>query len=225
MRGENACQVASIDFVRHHPSQLWIFESFNFDGDRSTRLPEPPGQLMPSGWFYQNELRSSKFILEKFLSIGDVGQQTISPTLVKQADESLRTMRLTPYSILGKMFLPALVNRPRKFAWAQASVNLARTACALERYRLAHRKYPETLDALAPQFIAKVPHDPIGGQPLRYRLADGGQFILYSVGWNEKDDGGTVALTKGVSADVDKHGSVDLDNGDWVWRYPDLPKP
>ena len=217
MRGENACQVAAIDFVRRHPSQLCVFQGFDFDGDRSTRLPEPPGQLMPSGWFYQNELRSSKFILENFLPIGDVGQQTISPTLAKQADESLRAMRVTPYSILGKMFLPALVNSPRKFAWAQAAVNLARTACALERYRLAHGKYPETLDALAPQFIAKVPHDPISVQPLHYRPTDDGQFILYSVGWNEKDDGGVVALTKG--------GSVDVDSGDWVWRYPDLPKP
>jgi hypothetical protein len=72
-------------------------------------------------------------------------------------------------------------------------VNLARTACALERYRLAHGKYPQTLDSLAPQFIAKLPHDPIGGQPLHYRTTDDGQFILYSVGWNEKDDGGIVS--------------------------------
>jgi hypothetical protein len=172
--------------------------------------------LIPSGWFYQNELRSSKFILEQFLPIGDVRQQMISPTLVKQADEALRTMRVTPYSSLCRMFLPGLVNSPRKFAWAQAAVNLARTACALERHRLAHGKYPETLDALAPQFIAKVPPDPIGGQPLHYRLTDDGHFILYSVGWNEKDDGGTESLTKG--------GSVDLDNGDWVRRYPDMPK-
>jgi hypothetical protein len=78
-------------------------------------------------------------------------------------------------------------------------------------------KYPEGLDTLAPQFIAKVPHDPIGDQPLHYRTTDDGQLVLYSVGWNEKDDGGTVSLTSS--------GSVDLDGGDWVWRYPDLPKP
>ena len=35
--------------------------------------------------------------------------------------------------------------------------------------------------------------------------------MLYSVGWNEKDDGGTVAFTKG--------GAVDRDEGDWVWEY------
>ena len=127
-------------------------------------------------------------------------------------------MRRTPYSMLGRMFLPGLANTPRKFALAQAAVNLARTAGALERHRLAHGKYPETLDPLAPQFIAKVPHDPIGGQPLHYRPTDDGQFILYSVGWNEKDNGGIVSLTKGGSVDVDKRGSVDVDSGDWVWR-------
>jgi hypothetical protein len=189
---------------------------YDFGEGGSTRFADLPAQLIPSGWFYQNKLRGSKFILEQFLPIGDVRQQTISPTLVREADEALSTMRRTPYSMLAKMFLPGLVNTPRTFALAQTTVNLARTACALERYRLAHGKYPEALDALAPQFIAKVPHDPIGGQPFHYRPTDDGQFILYSVGWNEKDDGGNVSLKKG--------GAVDLDSGDWVWRYPDTPK-
>jgi hypothetical protein len=212
MRAENAFQAAETDFLRQHPHWFGDMSFFAVGEDRSL-----PVQLMPSGWFYQNQLRSSKFILEQFLSIGDMRQQTISPTLAKQADEALRTMRVAPYSTLCKIILPGLVNSPRKFAWAQAAVNLARTACALERYRLAHGKYPETLDVLAPQSIAKVPHDPIGGQPLHYRSMNDGQFILYSVGWNEKDDGGIVSL--------DKEGSVDLDQGDWVWRYPDSPKP
>ncbi|MGO8930729.1 MAG: hypothetical protein ACLQU3_28050 [Limisphaerales bacterium] len=216
MRAENACQMASMDFLRHHPDQLPRIGYFDFRDD-THRLPAVPLQLIPSGWFYQNELRSWKFILEDLVPIGDAGQQTLSPTLANQADEALRTMRRTPYNSPCKMLLPGLVYSPRKFAWAQAAVNLARTACALERFRLAHGKYPETLDALAPQFIAKVPHDPIGGQPLHYRPTDDGQFTLYSVGWNEKDDGGTVSLTK--------FGSVDLDNGDWVWRYSDSPKP
>ena len=212
-----ACMAAETDYLRHHPSQLQGMDFYDFAEGGSTRFPDFPFELIPSGWFYQNELRGSKFILEHFLPIGDVRPQTISPTVVKEADEALRTMRRTPYSMLGKMFLPGLMNSPRRFAWAQAAVNLARTACALERHRLAQGKYPPTLDALAPQFIPKVPHDPIGGQPLHYRPTDDGQFILYSVGWNEKDDGGIVSLTKS--------GSVDLDNGDWVWRYRGLPKP
>jgi hypothetical protein len=102
----------------------------------------------------------------------------------------------------------------QKFAYAQEVTDLARIACALERYHLAHGNYPETLDTLTPQFLKTVPHDVIGGQPLKYRRTEDDQFVLYSVGWNEKDDGGTVALSKGKSH------SVDIRNGDWVWRYP-----
>jgi hypothetical protein len=102
-----------------------------------------------------------------------------------------------------------LANAAPKFAFGQASVNLARTAMALERYRLARGAFPESLDALAPQFIAEVPHDVIGGQPLKYRREADGSFVLYSVGWNEKDDDGVAAF--------DKDGSVDLQTGDWVW--------
>jgi hypothetical protein len=94
----------------------------------------------------------------------------------------------------------------------QESVDLARVACALERYRLAHDEYPESLDVLVPRFIAKLPHDIINGQPLHYRRTADGQFVLYSIGWNEKDDGGIVGLRDS--------GSVDITKGDWVWRYP-----
>jgi hypothetical protein len=84
----------------------------------------------------------------------------------------------------------------------------------LERYRLAHGEYPETLDALAPQFIEKVPHDIINGKPLHYRRTDDGKFVLYSVGWNGTDDGGQIVFAKG-SVKV-----VDREKGDWVWQYP-----
>jgi hypothetical protein len=85
-------------------------------------------------------------------------------------------------------------------------------ACALDRYHLAHGQYPDALDALVPRFIETIPRDIIGGQPLHYRRTDGGQFLLYSVGWNETDDGGQVALKK--------DGAIDTGQGDWVWRYP-----
>ena len=42
-------------------------------------------------------------------------------------------------------------------------------ACALERYRLANGQFPETLDALVPKFVAKLPTDVITGTPLKYR--------------------------------------------------------
>ena len=97
---------------------------------------------------------------------------------------------------------------------------MARVAIALERYRLAHGEYPESLDALAPQFMEKIPHDIINGQPLHYRRTDDGQFVLYSVGWNETDDGGVVVNQKSRDPRDESRSKVDISQGDWVWRYP-----
>jgi len=110
--------------------------------------------------------------------------------------------------------LPTLGNAAEKFAWAQASTDMARIAIALERYRLVHGGYPEKLDVLSPQFLVEIPHDVIGGQPFHYRHETNGQFILYSIGWNERDDGGAIVLKK------DSKTTLDLSEGDWVWRYP-----
>ena len=47
------------------------------------------------------------------------------------------------------------------------------------------------------------------GEPYKYLRKEDGSFVLYSVGWNEKDDGGTSGKTL-----------FDEENGDWVWEYP-----
>jgi hypothetical protein len=146
------------------------------------------------------------------MPVADPGHQTFSPSLVNQANQSLNEMPRTPYTIICRMLLPGLTKSSHRFAVAQASLDFARCACALERHRLTTGKYPEALDALAPRFMARIPTDPIGGQPLHYRTTEDGHFVLYSVGWNETDDGGNVGLTK--------NGSLDLDKGDWVWRLP-----
>jgi hypothetical protein len=65
---------------------------------------------------------------------------------------------------------------------------------ALERYRRAHQRWPDNLEALVPAFLPRIPKDPYDGQPLRYRrVAD--DVVIYSVGPDGQDDGGT-QLTK-----------------------------
>jgi hypothetical protein len=131
---------------------------------------------------------------------------------------------LTRWTALKKMFNEDFLfmdgTSREKIAAGQASVDLARTAIALERCRLAHGEYPESLDALAPQFIARVPHDVIGGGPLKYRRTQDGQFVLYSIGWNETDDGGVVGFKKSSDRWDESGSKVDISQGDWVWRYP-----
>jgi hypothetical protein len=102
--------------------------------------------------------------------------------------------------------LPALL-------WDQMRVNEAQIACALERYHLAKGEYPEALDALVPQFIEMLPHDIINGEPLKYRRTAEGSFLLYSVGWNETDDGGQAVAHPELAENLKMR--------DWVWGKMD----
>jgi len=117
------------------------------------------------------------------------------------------------FSVFHLLAAVATPNFPKAFqtlAYKQTQAKEAQIACALERYRLVNGAYPETLTALVPQFIEKLPHDIIGGLPLHYRRTDDGKFLLYSVGWNETDDSGVPGK--------DKSGNEDRTKGDWVWK-------
>jgi len=169
-------------------------------------------RLIPGGWFYQNEITTARM----YQPLLPGTNETILVDSMRRAGNAsnAESEHPSPYNMIALMVRCNLASISKRFVFAQSSLDLARTACALERYRLAHGGYPETLDVLAPQFIGQLPLDIINGQPLHYRRTDDGQFVLYSIGWNEKDDGGIVKLHEPPSV------AVDLDAGDWVWRYP-----
>jgi hypothetical protein len=74
-------------------------------------------------------------------------------------------------------------------AEAEARRRLLVTALALERYCGRHGRYPDSLAALVPEFVKAPLMDFMDGQPLRYRLTEGGHFLLYSVGLDCVDNG------------------------------------
>jgi len=90
---------------------------------------------------------------------------------------------------------------PGAVAFAQTSVNQAIIACALERFRLAHRFYPEALEELVPSLLPRVPHDAVSGRPMIYQPPGAGSLILRGVGPNGVDD------RKNSASD------------DWLWTY------
>ena len=82
-----------------------------------------------------------------------------------------------------------------------AQLDSARVALAALRYKAAHKRLPDTLDALVPDFIQAVPPDPYDGKPLRYRKEKGG-FVIYAVGENGTDDAGDIERVNGKQPDV-----------------------
>jgi hypothetical protein len=110
--------------------------------------------------------------------------------------------------VLAGLLLPAVGNSQRKAAHAQTAAHQAAIACALERHRRKRGNYPTELALLAPEFMAVVPHDVIGGKAMHYKSAK--PIALYSIGWDDKDNGGTPGKV------------LWHEQGDWVWSYPTL---
>jgi hypothetical protein len=83
-----------------------------------------------------------------------------------------------------------------------ALVRCLNTVLACESYRRANGRWPATLADLVPAQLAAIPLDPYDGQPLRYRrLPDG--VVVYSVGPDGNDDGGTLAAEDPAPAGAD----------------------
>jgi hypothetical protein len=75
-------------------------------------------------------------------------------------------------------------------------------ALAAERYRRDHRRWPEKLTELVPDYLPAVPQDPFDGRPLRLkRLPDG--LVIYSVGDDRVDNGGVMDPDKPVGPGTD----------------------
>jgi len=177
--------------------------------------------FFPKGWFYLNDLTAARFCQDKVLPLINPAEQRAYPSLARAAIREFEEAPARPANAIFKYFGPFIA--PARFGRGQTDVNLALVACALERYWQGRQQYPEALSELGPTYLEKVPADIITGQPLRYRRTDGGQFLLYSVGWDEADDGGqfpTIAAKPPGQSNFTGWRMDPEEKGDWVWRYP-----
>jgi hypothetical protein len=92
----------------------------------------------------------------------------------------------------SSLLLPSFSRIAVREASTQAVIRLTITALAVERFRLANNRLPESLGELTPKFLEAVPIDPFDGTPLRYRRVGSG-FIVYSVDADGHDDDGRQA--------------------------------
>jgi hypothetical protein len=168
-------------------------------------------KIFPRGWVYQNVLYCSRWEHRLCFSSYSPEQHLFTPSQAQAAAVDLENdlKIFHPFRFLARIAVPNFTKANQRTAFNQTMINQAAIVCALELHHRTVGKYPDTLEALAPKFIARLPKDMIGGEPLRYRLTADGHFQLYSIGWNEKDDGGQ----RGPNNDY-------VGQGDWVWPWP-----
>lgn len=103
-------------------------------------------------------------------------------------DDKLRKVSRT--HILFHMYLPRYSWITRSYLRKIAKIRAARVGIAVQRYRLKTGNLPDALEDLVPIYIDAVPEDPYDGRSLRYDELETG-FVVYSIGEDRKDDGGT----------------------------------
>jgi ABC-type transport system involved in multi-copper enzyme maturation permease subunit len=166
-------------------------------GDGSD-LREPARQLQPRAWWFDNCIQLHNAGRDA------IDQVDVAAGRIQQPNNwsDLSGLPLDPPSSdLLQQFSWWGAN-PASVAFAQTSVNQAILACALERFRLVNRVYPQTLEELVPALLDRIPRDAVSGRPLIYQPGAGGSFILRGVGPNGIDD------RKKPASD------------DWLWTYP-----
>jgi hypothetical protein len=223
LKAEKADGLLTVDLVKK--KGLRFLASIGATNDSPPPADELRSRLVdfivPSGWFYREKMNYCALFEAQRADVVDLKAGTISPDIVASnsnevfqvihGGSSISTAKaVRGHCVIAWMLLPALSRVPAKIAVAQIISDQAALACALERYRLAKGQFPGQLESLQPLFMSRLPNDVITGRPYKYRRAQDGQFILYSVGWNEKDDHGAPGNTL-----------FDLTQGDWVWQYPE----
>ncbi len=201
--------LATVDLARDLDISLcgeepfWVNYSFNGSCAMAQCM-----MLLPMDNWHEDRLLYNQLLFTFCSQAFDGQRQRIYPRQSQLASASVkqRLAQAHPWWWMHFGVFPFLDGAVRHAALVQTGVNQARIACALGRYRQATSHYPAVLDQLAPAYMKQVPRDVIGGQGFHYRLVGDESFLLYSIGWNELDDGGMPAT------DAAAYGA-----GDWIW--------
>jgi hypothetical protein len=147
--------------------------------------------LLPSGWVRRNQLLCAQLLKDWIDSFSTDGQRYYprrAAATTARVNEEFAQVR--PGNLLASKLIPNFQKAASTTARNQTRFAHAVLVCALERYRHRAGEYPDSLQMLAPEFLAKAPIDIISGQPPIYRRASTNVFVLYGIGEDQKDDGG-----------------------------------
>ena len=170
--------------------------------------------LIPQAFFRDNQLRYNQQIDELLTRVSADGKR-FDPDVPCPLSAAHLTGLIDPYYFfLAQQSARSLSWHIDYFIAQQTQFDEARLAIALERFRLAHGGYPDTLAELLPAFIAELPVETYSRQPLIYRRKEGGTFLLYGVGQDRTDDGGVFDPTKSATEQRDD-----------IWPYAPPPFP
>lgn len=168
-----------------------------------------PGDDFSIEWFHKNMINLNEFHLTYHSQVFDVEPSILQPNIINEFTDEWEENEKNKDYLLCAMMMPTF-GWMSKLAQIQAAVDQARLSCLLEIYHLKHHKYPKQLKDLK----VLLPADLMNGKPYVYKPDFKGRYLLYGVGWNQKNEGGKVVMLGHPHAD-----RIDHKAGDTVWDY------
>ncbi|HEX2948176.1 MAG TPA: hypothetical protein VHV83_01165 [Armatimonadota bacterium] len=86
---------------------------------------------------------------------------------------------------------------------------LLTTALALRAYWCEHGRYPTSLHELTPEYLVSIPNDPFATRGTFHYRRHGKSYLLYSVGPDGKDNGGTPLIARSEPGETNKRINAD----------------
>lgn len=221
-RGELAAAVNAVEWMkatRDRKTLAGLYDGWHTEGSFAGAVIM---RLVPAGFFDGN---SAMIIEHEFdYMIKPMRDQGWMATIeaagnleAKLLEERSRPYK-HPFHFMASMTIPTISSVALRAAHTQCLVDQATIACALERHRIGHSGYPDSLDGLKLADGKPLPMDALSGKPMGYRKTDNGKYALWCVGFDGKDDGGKRMLdTKNPQTTKFSDKSY---KGDWVWDFP-----
>jgi len=152
--------------------------------------------LIPTGWISENQLNYCKGMDIGFFDLVDSNMGPVDLyKLVERKEKLLEFLsNKSPFRAIVRIALPNLFKANVTALKNEDLIRQLKIYLALEQYNRTNGIYPTNLDALIPDFLEEIPLDVFSRKPHQYRLQDTDHFILYSIGRNQKDDGGDLEL-------------------------------
>lgn len=196
--------------IRLYADNEQIFRANDYLAKMIGGPPLPKWKLLsryfvPEGWADLAKAQYAQLIQDSAVDFFDRARRIVQPSVMIDVETELARIVSSkrPRDHYLQTLLPNFIKSYVIATRTQVRIDHARIAIAIERFYMRHGNLPGNFDELSPEFIEEVPRDPFGGKPYGYRVLSEGNYMIWSVGWNESDEDGLVSASR--------------TDGDWVW--------
>jgi hypothetical protein len=162
-------------------------------GSEPSEGPAFIDQVIRVSGYFQHNLRFYLEAMHTNIALANLGPP--NDLAATNVDATIQSRIKGSHLTLSRVLLPNCAAAMMKEAESLACVRVSIAALNVERFRMEHGRLPSDLRQLVPEFLSTLPADPFDGTAIRYHLLPKG-YVIYSVGRDGQDDGGTEPPTK-----------------------------